>query len=60
MAQDKQLQKLLDERRQLAASRGFTVDYQQEQETQDNAICHKALAPATHEKYDRAVRNWVL
>ncbi|KAA8644962.1 uncharacterized protein ATNIH1004_009173 [Aspergillus tanneri] len=59
IAEERRLQ-LVEEQRRLAASRGFTIDYQQVQESQENVICHKELAPTTHEKYDRAVENWTL
>ncbi|KAJ5302313.1 hypothetical protein N7508_007176 [Penicillium antarcticum] len=56
----KDLQRALDERVALAASRGFTHEYQTEREREDNVICHKALAPATVNKYDKSVLNWAL
>ncbi|KAI9040418.1 uncharacterized protein KD926_008241 [Aspergillus affinis] len=51
---------IIEERCRLAASRGFTIDFQQQQESQENVICHKKLAPTTYEKYDRALGNWEL
>jgi len=60
MASEDHLQHLLKERRRLAASRGFTIDYQREQELKENVVCHKELAPATYEKHDRAAENWIL
>lgn len=60
MVGEDRLQRLVEERRRLAASRGFTIDYQNEQESQENVICHKELVPTTYEKHDRAVENWIL
>lgn len=56
----KDFQKKLDERIARAASRGFTRDYQNEREYEDNSICLKQLAPATLEKYEETVTNWAL
>lgn len=53
-------QQLVEERRRLAASRGFTIDYQQLQERQENIVSHRRLAPTTDEKYYRALENWEL
>lgn len=55
----KQLQ-LIEQRRSLAASRGFTIDYQLSQEHQENIVSYKQLAPATKENYRRASSNWEL
>ncbi|KAF4155474.1 hypothetical protein CNMCM6069_007995 [Aspergillus lentulus] len=54
------LEKVVRERQRLAESRGFTLDYQLQQEQKENVICHPRLAPATDEKYDRAVFNWAV
>ena len=50
----------VEELRRLGDKRGFTLAYQTEQENNPNQICHKRRAPATDEKYDRAVLNWKL
>jgi hypothetical protein len=60
MGSEKDLQKELQERIARAASRGFTREYQDEKEHEDNTICHRQLAPATEEKYDNAVFIWSL
>lgn len=60
MSAAKNIQKALEERIARAASRGFTREYQEEREKEDNVICHRALAPATLEKYDNAALNWTL
>lgn len=52
--------KSLQERLARALSRGFTREYQDEQEKEGNTICHPELAPATLEKYDYAVNSWAL
>jgi hypothetical protein len=44
----------------LAESRGFTDSYQREQITQDNVVSHKKRAPATDDRYARAVDHWKL
>ncbi|KAH2457205.1 hypothetical protein KXW63_002869 [Aspergillus fumigatus] len=54
------LEKAVRERQRLAESRGFTLDYQLQQEQKENVICHPRLAPATDAKYDRAVFNWAV
>lgn len=54
------INKILEERAKLAASRGFTIEYQSEQEKQENTIEQGELAPATLDKYDRAAQNWFL
>ena len=54
------LKQLAEENRRLAASRGFTIDYQNEQESQENTICLKELAPATYEQHGRAAKNWTV
>lgn len=56
----KDLQKKLNERVARAVSRGFTHEYQNERENEDNSICLKQLAPATLEKYEDAATNWAL
>lgn len=43
-----------------AKSRGFTREYQDQKESQDNVISLRKLAPATTEKYDGAVFIWGL
>ncbi|EKV12779.1 hypothetical protein PDIG_42150 [Penicillium digitatum PHI26] len=60
MFSENDLQKALQERIARAASRGFTREYQNEKEDEDNTICHRELAPATLEKYDYAVVTWAL
>ena len=50
----------IEELRRLGDKQGFTLAYQAEQENNPNQICHKRRAPATDEKYDRAVLNWKL
>lgn len=54
------LQRIVEEWQRLAASRGFTIDYQNEQASQGNFRCYKELAPLTYEKHDRAAENWVV
>ena len=44
-------QLLVEECCRLAASCGFTIDYQQLQECQENIISHRKLAPAIDKKY---------
>jgi hypothetical protein len=56
----KDLQRKLDERIARAASRGFTLEYQNEREQEENSICLKELAPATLEKYENTALNWAL
>ncbi|GMG01327.1 unnamed protein product [Aspergillus oryzae] len=56
MFSNEHLEKLLEERKRLAESRGFTLEYQQEQEKIENTVCHPRIAPATEEKYERAIR----
>ena len=58
--QVKDLSKILEARAKLAASRGFTLEYQKEQEQSENRVAQPELAPATHDKYDDAAKNWVL
>lgn len=60
MFSNEHLERLLEERKRLAESRGFTLEYQQEQEKIENTVCHPRIAPATEEKYERAVTNWAL
>lgn len=36
---------------------GFTKEYQQDAKKKENKIYHKKRAPATHERYSRAVKN---
>ena len=52
MVDEGRLQQLVEEHQRLAASRGFTVDYQNERESQVNVRCYKELAPTTYEKHD--------
>ena len=47
----------LDERIARAASRGFTLEYQNEREQEENSIYLKELAPATLEKYENTALN---
>jgi hypothetical protein len=56
----KNLCQILQERATFAASRGFTLEYQNEQEKKENTIAHRELAPATHDKYGRALETWIL
>lgn len=56
----KDLSEVLEARVKLAASRGFTIEYQKEQEKSENCVTQPELAPPTHDKYDRAAYNWVL
>lgn len=56
----KDFQKKLDERIARAASRGFTREYQNEREHEDNSICLKQLAPATLKRYEDTAINWAL
>ena len=37
-----------------------SLEYQKEEEQSENRIAQPDLAPATHDKYDSAVKNWVL
>lgn len=60
MVIEDRLQHLLKERQRLAASRGFTIDYQRKQELGENVVCQKDLAPATNEKHEKAAENWML
>jgi hypothetical protein len=48
----------IEELRRLGEERGFTIAYQEEQKKKPNEICRKKRAPATDEKYDRAVNSW--
>ncbi|KAJ8154160.1 hypothetical protein LV165_006163 [Aspergillus fumigatus] len=59
-SEDTKLQKLLEEHQRLAESRGFTLEYQNEQEKKENVISFPRLAPATSEKYDQAALQWAL
>ncbi|KAJ5714395.1 uncharacterized protein N7483_011576 [Penicillium malachiteum] len=54
------IQKKLAEGNARAASRGFTLDYQNEREQEENTICHKELAPATLQNYENTALNWIL
>ena len=54
------LQQLAETQQRLAASRGFTIDYQNKQASQGNVKCYKELAPPTYEKHDRAAENWIV
>ncbi|KAJ5813677.1 uncharacterized protein N7503_000427 [Penicillium pulvis] len=56
----KNLQKALEERIARAASRGFTQEYQNEREQEENITCYRELAPATLRKYEDAALNWAL
>ncbi|KAJ9483843.1 hypothetical protein VN97_g9548 [Penicillium thymicola] len=60
MFSEQNIPKSLQERLARAISRGFTREYQDEQEKEGNTICHPELAPATLEKYDYAVNSWAL
>ena len=60
MTDKARLQKLAEKQKRLATSRGFTIDYQNEQVSQVNVRCYKELAPPTYEKHDRAVENWIV
>jgi hypothetical protein len=53
----KDFQKKLDERVARASSRGFSREYQNEREHEDNSICLKELAPVTLKKYEDTVIN---
>ncbi|KAJ5600685.1 hypothetical protein N7450_001752 [Penicillium hetheringtonii] len=55
-----EIQKKLDERNARAASRGFTHEYQNAREQEDNTISHKQLAPATLRNYENTALNWTL
>ena len=54
------IQRKLEERISRATSRGFTREYQNEREQEDNVICHKELAPATLRNYENTALNWAL
>ncbi|KAJ5389764.1 uncharacterized protein N7496_000832 [Penicillium cataractarum] len=56
----KDFQKELEERAARAASRGFTLEYQNKREQESNTICLKQLTPATLQKYEDTVKNWAL
>lgn len=56
----KDFQKELEERTARAASRGFTLEYQNKREQENNTICLKQLAPATLKKYEDTEKNWAL
>ena len=60
MTDKARLQQLAEKQKRLATSRGFTIDYQNEQVSQVNVKCYKELAPPTYEKHDRAVENWIV
>lgn len=60
MSTDLKIQKALEECIARAASRGFTQEYQEEREHRANTISHRALAPATLQKYEAAALNWTL
>lgn len=45
------LKQLAEENHHLAASHGFTIDYQNKQESQENTICLKKLAPVTYKQH---------
>ncbi|ODM21326.1 hypothetical protein SI65_02169 [Aspergillus cristatus] len=60
MVDEGRLQQLVEEQQRLAASHGFTIDYQNKRESQANVRCYKELAPTTYEKHDRAVENWIV
>jgi hypothetical protein len=53
----KDFEKKLNERIARASSRGFTREYQNEREHEDNSICLKQLAPATLKKYKDTAIN---
>ncbi|KAJ5193152.1 hypothetical protein N7449_009294 [Penicillium cf. viridicatum] len=56
----KDVSEVLEARAKLTASRGFTTEYQKEQEQSENCVTQPELAPPTHDKYNRAAYNWVL
>ena len=60
MAAEDQRFKLVQQRRKLAESQGFTTAYQRETEEQDNVVCLKQRAPVTEATYSRAIENWCL
>lgn len=53
MVGEDRLQRLVEERRRLAASRGFTIDYQNEQESQENVICRRYQLFVTYDIFLR-------
>lgn len=53
-------QRIVDQLLQTAAARNCTVEQHREQESKDNVVCHKKLAPATDHKYARAEMFWGL
>ncbi|CAG8296393.1 unnamed protein product [Penicillium salamii] len=57
---DETIKRRLEEHQKRTQSRGFTLDYQQAQESAENVICHKALAPVTIEKYETVALHWLL
>ena len=54
------LQQLAETQQCLAASCGFTINYQNKQASQGNVKCYKELAPLTYEKHDQAAKNWIV
>lgn len=58
LSQTPETKQRIEELRRLGDQRGFTIAYQAEKENNPNQICHKRRAPATNDRYDRAVYSW--
>ncbi|KAJ5193080.1 hypothetical protein N7449_009222 [Penicillium cf. viridicatum] len=56
----KDVSEVLEARAKLVVSRGFTTEYQKEQEQSENCVTQPELAPPTYDKYNRVAYNWVL
>lgn len=48
------------EQAKLAASRGFTIEYQAQQEATENTVAQPELARPTEEKHIRVAENWAM
>lgn len=57
-SEEEQRRRKVEELRKIGELRGFTTEYQQITKRKENEICHKKRAPATDERYNRAVENW--
>ncbi|KAJ5110853.1 hypothetical protein N7532_001388 [Penicillium argentinense] len=54
------IQKELDKITARATSRGYTREYQDRREREENTISYKELAPATLQNYEKSAKNWIL
>ncbi|CAG7978592.1 unnamed protein product [Penicillium olsonii] len=60
MELDKETSRRLEEYQRRTQSRGFTKEYQDRFEKEENVVCHKPLAPITYAKHEAAALYWTL